>query len=370
MLFDDGYSNAGAEHLADIFGTEKDRVNCPFYWKIGACRHGEKCSRNHNKPALSQTLLIPHMYPNPQAAPLIDAQGNPLEFDPEFLKEHFEEFYEDVFDELSKYGRIEELNVCDNIAEHMLGNVYVKYSLEEEALKALRALKGRFYAGRVLTPEFSPVTDFKEARCKQFEQTTCERGGNCNFMHLKRISSDLGYELFGERFRKIKNSYGNASGGSRSSMREYHSSSNYHHHHHSKDSYYDRDYESREHRSSSSHRHHHQHHRGRREDDLRPHKSSSSSRRRSKSSSPHRSYHRSSRSSKRSESFSPNNERTPPPSSYDDNTWPVSGEKRKRENKYETADTYQDRYVRTADDGFNSSKKARQEISDNNHRKQ
>ncbi|CDY21243.1 BnaC02g28800D [Brassica napus] len=28
-----------AEHLASIFGTEKDRVNCPFYLKIGACRH-------------------------------------------------------------------------------------------------------------------------------------------------------------------------------------------------------------------------------------------------------------------------------------------------------------------------------------------
>jgi hypothetical protein len=23
-----------AEHLAQIFGTEKDRVNCPFYFKV------------------------------------------------------------------------------------------------------------------------------------------------------------------------------------------------------------------------------------------------------------------------------------------------------------------------------------------------
>jgi hypothetical protein len=26
-----------AEHLASIFGTEKDRVNCPFYFKVRAC---------------------------------------------------------------------------------------------------------------------------------------------------------------------------------------------------------------------------------------------------------------------------------------------------------------------------------------------
>lgn len=136
-----------AEHLASIFGTEKDRVNCPFYFKvrrhnthivsrrrdlffvffqskskridreldgelililfvaladishshshwqqpssrrsfptdnnkiwvllrvrvgpkrrqpqIGACRHGERCSRLHNKPTISQTLLLVNMY--------------------------------------------------------------------------------------------------------------------------------------------------------------------------------------------------------------------------------------------------------------------------------------------------------------------
>jgi len=26
-------------------GTEQDRVNCSFYLKIGACRHGDRCSR-------------------------------------------------------------------------------------------------------------------------------------------------------------------------------------------------------------------------------------------------------------------------------------------------------------------------------------
>jgi hypothetical protein len=30
-----GWFAAMAEHLASIFGTEKDRVNCPFYFKIG-----------------------------------------------------------------------------------------------------------------------------------------------------------------------------------------------------------------------------------------------------------------------------------------------------------------------------------------------
>lgn len=42
----------------------------------------------------------------------------------------FDEFYREVYMELSsEYGKVEELNVCDNIGEHMVGNVYVKVSI-------------------------------------------------------------------------------------------------------------------------------------------------------------------------------------------------------------------------------------------------
>jgi len=51
-----------AEHYSRIIGTEEDKVNCPFYFKIGACRHGDGCSRTHLRPHFSQTLMIPHLY--------------------------------------------------------------------------------------------------------------------------------------------------------------------------------------------------------------------------------------------------------------------------------------------------------------------
>lgn len=80
-----------AEHLASIFGTEKDRVNCPFYFKIGACRHGDRCSRLHTKPSISPTLLLSNMYQRPDMiTPGVDAQGNPI--DPRKIQEHFEVF--------------------------------------------------------------------------------------------------------------------------------------------------------------------------------------------------------------------------------------------------------------------------------------
>lgn len=40
-----------------------------------------------------------------------------------------------MYEELEKFGRIEELNVCANLGDHMIGNVYVKYEEEEMAEK-------------------------------------------------------------------------------------------------------------------------------------------------------------------------------------------------------------------------------------------
>ncbi|GMH33607.1 hypothetical protein BSKO_01441 [Bryopsis sp. KO-2023] len=197
-----------AEHLASIFGTEKDRVNCPFYFKIGACRHGDRCSRLHNKPTISQTLLLTNMYQNPALNAPPGPNGLPQPVDPRTAQEHFEDFYEDVFEELAQFGEIENLNVCDNLADHMVGNVYTKFRDEESAARALQAMQGRFYAGRPILAEFSPVTDFREATCRQYEENTCSRGGYCNFMHLKPISRDLRKRLFGRYRRRRSPSVG------------------------------------------------------------------------------------------------------------------------------------------------------------------
>ncbi|KAK9164830.1 hypothetical protein Scep_000021 [Stephania cephalantha] len=189
-----------AEHLASIFGTEKDRVNCPFYFKIGACRHGDRCSRLHNRPTISPTLLLSNMYQRPDMiTPGVDPQGQPI--DPRKIQEHFEDFYEDIFEELSKFGEIESLNICDNLADHMVGNVYVQFKEEDQAAAALQALQGRFYSGRPIIVDFSPVTDFREATCRQFEENSCNRGGYCNFMHVKQIGKELDRKLFG-RYRR------------------------------------------------------------------------------------------------------------------------------------------------------------------------
>ncbi|XP_020609658.1 splicing factor U2AF 26 kDa subunit-like isoform X3 [Orbicella faveolata] len=191
-----------AEYLASIFGTEKDKVNCSFYFKIGACRHGERCSRLHNKPTFSQTILLQNMYQNPQSAAQV-ADGTSSAISDVEAQEHYDRFFEDVFLELEeKYGEIEEMNVCDNLGDHLVGNVYVKFRYEEDAEKAVKDLDNRWYNGQPIYAELSPVTDFREACCRQYEMGECTRGGFCNFMHLRPISRDSRRELYGRNRRK------------------------------------------------------------------------------------------------------------------------------------------------------------------------
>ncbi|EIW82915.1 RNA-binding domain-containing protein [Coniophora puteana RWD-64-598 SS2] len=196
-----------ASHLANIFGTEQDRVNCSFYYKIGACRHGDRCSRKHIRPPFSQTILLPNVYHNPAHDPVCKLTEKELQ-------EGFDAVYEDLYCELAKFGHLLELHVCDNVGDHLIGNVYARFEWETEAQAAVDNLNDRWYAGRPLYAELSPVTDFREACCRQNENGECNRGGFCNFMHLRLASADLVRSLkHGQRLQRKINPPKTAGGG-------------------------------------------------------------------------------------------------------------------------------------------------------------
>uniref|UniRef100_A0A8C9SLK3 U2 small nuclear RNA auxiliary factor 1 n=1 Tax=Scleropages formosus TaxID=113540 RepID=A0A8C9SLK3_SCLFO len=169
-----------------------DRVNCSFYFKIGACRHGDRCSRLHNKPTFSQVRFC---------APPAGRGCCVCEREMGKIGEDFT--LSEVFTEMEeKYGEVEEMNVCDNLGDHLVGNVYVKFRREEDAEKAVLDLNNRWFNGQPIHAELSPVTDFREACCRQYEMGECTRGGFCNFMHLKPISRELRRELYGRRRKR------------------------------------------------------------------------------------------------------------------------------------------------------------------------
>lgn len=137
-------------------------------------------------------------------------------------QDHFEAFYEEVWLELCNYGELEDIGVTDNISDHMLGNVYAKFVQEESAEIAMQKLQGRFYGGRACIPELSPVTDFKEPRCRQYEEAMCGRGGYCNFIHWKyvpkKLKRSLRREMYDEHPEYVRGGgdrYGGRGGGER-----------------------------------------------------------------------------------------------------------------------------------------------------------
>ncbi|XP_053312928.1 U2 small nuclear ribonucleoprotein auxiliary factor 35 kDa subunit-related protein 2 [Spea bombifrons] len=171
------------------YGTEKDKANCPFYLKTGACRFGDRCSRKHNYPSSSQTLLIRGMFVTYGMEQCkrddYDTDDN-LEHGDDEMYQQFLEFYEDVVPEFKAVGKVIQFKVSCNFEPHLRGNVYVQYQTEEECLQAFSMFNGRWYASRQLQCELSPVTRWKTAICGLFERQKCPRGKQCNFLHVFR----------------------------------------------------------------------------------------------------------------------------------------------------------------------------------------
>uniref|UniRef100_A0A8C5LYS2 Zinc finger CCCH-type, RNA binding motif and serine/arginine rich 2 n=1 Tax=Leptobrachium leishanense TaxID=445787 RepID=A0A8C5LYS2_9ANUR len=162
-------------------------ANCPFYIKTGACRFGERCSRRHNYPSSSQTLLIRGMfvtYGMEQCRRDDYDTDASLEYGDEEIYQQFLDFYGDVVPEFKSVGKVVQFKVSCNFEPHLRGNVYVQYQTEEECLQAFSLFNGRWYAARQLQCEFSPVTRWKTAICGLFERLKCPRGKHCNFLHV------------------------------------------------------------------------------------------------------------------------------------------------------------------------------------------
>jgi splicing factor U2AF subunit len=142
------------------------------------------------RPEYSQTLLLPGMY---HPAPLGEEPGS-LSRDEE--QERFDDFCEEVTTELAAHGRLEAFNVCENEAPHLRGNAYARFADEEDARAALEAVRNRWFGGRRVYAEYSPVVDFVSARCRQHDRRRCDRkAGECNFLHLRRLPGSVSRTL-------------------------------------------------------------------------------------------------------------------------------------------------------------------------------
>lgn len=159
-----------------LYGTEADPVNCSFFLRIGACRHGQNCPKRHVFPNFGNTLMIHHLWIPPKR----------ILNKPKELAKHYDRFCEDLLEECLKYGNVMDFQALKNVGDHMIGNVFLKFSDEDEAADCLKHLRNRFYAGRKVSADFSPIADFDNARCRDYQTNSCKRGNFCNFAHFMR----------------------------------------------------------------------------------------------------------------------------------------------------------------------------------------
>ena len=188
----DGHSRGGG-----------DGSRCNFFSKMGACRHADNCTKLHYRPTSCRVVLFPLMYPNPQAAHtyIRDKEWEFTTFEKKYLDMHFEKFYKDVWRTFMEFGRINAIHVCGNMCDHLLGNVYIQFEESRAAERVCKELHARSFNEILLLPELSPVPDFTDACCKQFRETSCERGSQCNFLHTLPVSHELEDKLRKEQDR-------------------------------------------------------------------------------------------------------------------------------------------------------------------------
>ncbi|KOC61506.1 U2 small nuclear ribonucleoprotein auxiliary factor 35 kDa subunit-related protein 1 [Habropoda laboriosa] len=184
---DDGIKTP--EALREVIDSQPGKDLCPFFTKTGACRYGDSCSRNHRRVCLSKVILVPGFYTH------FSLEKNSAEYDTDIAlefessetRQHFREFYKDVVPELESFGKIKTLKYCCNTEVHLRGNLYVEYYTEREAARALRRLKGRWYAGRQLNCEFVNLKSWRSAVCGM---SKCPKGRACNFLHTFKNPHD------------------------------------------------------------------------------------------------------------------------------------------------------------------------------------
>lgn len=175
--------------LQSVSETNPGKEICTFFYKVGACRFGSQCSRNHQHLKISNVLMIVNFYSHftlDQSKSSEYDTDISLEYEDSEMYLHFKEFYTDAIPEFKKFGEVTMVKVCCNSEPHLRGNVYVEYQNERDALVAYKEFQGRWYGGKQLNIEFVKIRDWGSAVCGDFARRRCPKGKSCNFLHVFR----------------------------------------------------------------------------------------------------------------------------------------------------------------------------------------
>jgi hypothetical protein len=210
-----GHQNAGpslsssASTALSSAGQQQQLQPCATYLKTGACRLGTQCVFLHKPPTTSRTVLLRGVWPGAASLGKQLVGDDALEADIDETERQNEilALHEDLSSELRSVGSsLRSVKILSNESPHLSGLVFVFFGAEMDAANAVATLNGRYYAGRQIQAELSPVQDWNQAVCASLPD--CPKGASCTFPHVYETPDEpFFFELGGGGMQHVSASH-------------------------------------------------------------------------------------------------------------------------------------------------------------------
>lgn len=167
-----------------------NKETCFFHSKTNGCRHGLECTKVHQNSSRGKVVVIKNIYLYPRNDPSSTLDNLEVQI-------HIDLVYEDWFTELSlSYGPIRRIVIASNSCAQLLGNIYIEFENEADAFKCLDKIGRRCYSGKKILAELGNCRRIEDGICNANEREVCNKGEQCNFIHIAKVSESLINELF------------------------------------------------------------------------------------------------------------------------------------------------------------------------------
>ncbi|RCK56429.1 Splicing factor U2AF subunit [Candida viswanathii] len=205
IVHDDSGPNGGPPQRkrarTSLYNGGEGLLLCWFYTKVGACHHGEKCVKRHINPTTSYTIKLSNLYDNPLAK---KRHRKPAEIKSKKGPEVDETVAEPASESTTESTTQSPQENTDRPAEDTSISLQDEPEVEltEDEIQANfdyacnTELNSEWFNEKPVYSSLSPVSDFGEALCHEYDSGDCERDGNCNYMHLRYSSPAMQNKMF------------------------------------------------------------------------------------------------------------------------------------------------------------------------------
>lgn len=166
--------------------SQPNSNECQFFYKVGACRHYERCIRAHTLPSRSTVLMIESIIPS-------SADQD---------EEKYLNTIRELFIEIALIKPIKEIVVSANTSLHLQGCILVSFNSFKDAETVLTKINSRYFAGKPVVAHYLPSGQISYSLCR--EGDSCRRTLDCSYVHPKELPTSFWKELFSAQLQQYQ----------------------------------------------------------------------------------------------------------------------------------------------------------------------